>query len=389
MKNRDRLVVIVGMVLVILFGCVKKASADENRVVDLSFTRVEIVDGSTIQIALLLDTSNSMDGLINQAKGNLWTIINSFSAARRGNSEIKLEIALYEYGNDSISEEKGYIREVLAFSSDLDLISEKLFSLTTNGGTEFCGAVIDRSISNLGWKEGNKALKLIYIAGNEPFSQGELNYKSACKRAVKNKIIVNTIHCGNYDIGISEGWQDGAKIGGGCYIAIDQNQAVSAIKTPYDEKIFILNSQLNDTYIGFGSKREEKKMAQVQQDRNASGMTSKVMVDRAISKSSKNYNNSQWDLVDAYCDDEGILDTLEEEDLPDEYKGLSQKEILAKIEEEQAKREQIKEEIQKLSIKREKYLVEEQKKSSDGNTLDSSIIETVKSIGKSAGFKFK
>ncbi|MEZ5022383.1 MAG: hypothetical protein R2728_03810 [Chitinophagales bacterium] len=33
---------------------------------------------SKIQIALLLDTSNSMDGLIEQAKGKLWSIVNEF-----------------------------------------------------------------------------------------------------------------------------------------------------------------------------------------------------------------------------------------------------------------------------------------------------------------------
>ena len=33
-----------------------------------------------IQLAILLDTSNSMDGLINQAKSELWTIVNEFVA---------------------------------------------------------------------------------------------------------------------------------------------------------------------------------------------------------------------------------------------------------------------------------------------------------------------
>ena len=34
-----------------------------------------------VKIALLLDTSNSMDGLINQAKAQLWDIVNKFSHA--------------------------------------------------------------------------------------------------------------------------------------------------------------------------------------------------------------------------------------------------------------------------------------------------------------------
>src|SRR5690349_20981133 len=51
-----------------------------------------------VQIALLLDTSSSMDGLIDQARRQLWTVVNTFAKARRGSQLAKLEIALYEYG---------------------------------------------------------------------------------------------------------------------------------------------------------------------------------------------------------------------------------------------------------------------------------------------------
>ncbi|MEO9894262.1 vWA domain-containing protein, partial [Aurantibacter sp.] len=93
---------------------------------------------NTVKIALLLDTSNSMDGLINQAKAQLWDIVNEFTHAKCGNeARPKLQIALYQYGNDNLSSREGYIQQVLNFSSDLDEISEKLFSLTTNGGEEY------------------------------------------------------------------------------------------------------------------------------------------------------------------------------------------------------------------------------------------------------------
>lgn len=36
----------------------------------------EHFDGPVIQLALLLDTSNSMDGLIDQARSRLWQIVN-------------------------------------------------------------------------------------------------------------------------------------------------------------------------------------------------------------------------------------------------------------------------------------------------------------------------
>ena len=36
-----------------------------------------------IQLAILLDTSNSMDGLIGQAKSQLWNVVNELARARR------------------------------------------------------------------------------------------------------------------------------------------------------------------------------------------------------------------------------------------------------------------------------------------------------------------
>ena len=81
---------------------------------------------NTIKVALLLDTSNSMDGLINQAKTQLWEIVNELSYAKCEHEDPNLEIALYEYGNDKLSSREGYIRQVLGFSSDLDEISEKI-----------------------------------------------------------------------------------------------------------------------------------------------------------------------------------------------------------------------------------------------------------------------
>ena len=203
-----------------------------------------------VQIALLLDTSNSMDGLINQAKAQLWDIVNEFTYVRCGNQiRPRLEIALYQYGNNDLSSREGYIQQVLGFSSDLDEISEKLFSLTTNGGEEYCGEVIHTSLRQLDWGKNPDHLRMIFIAGNEPFTQGKLDYRDAVGQAKEKDIVVNTIFCGDYHQGIQTAWQKGAILTGGEYISIDHNQQVVHIATPYDDVIIRLNNRLNKTYI--------------------------------------------------------------------------------------------------------------------------------------------
>src|SRR5262245_11227789 len=65
-----------------------------------------------IQVAILLDTSNSMDGLIDQARNQLWQVVGAFGGARRGGVAPTLEVAVFEYGNSGLSAQQGYVREV-------------------------------------------------------------------------------------------------------------------------------------------------------------------------------------------------------------------------------------------------------------------------------------
>ena len=49
------------------------------------------VKESSIQLALLLDTSGSMDGLIDQAKSQLWKIVNELATSKKDGKPVNLE----------------------------------------------------------------------------------------------------------------------------------------------------------------------------------------------------------------------------------------------------------------------------------------------------------
>ena len=123
-------------------------------------------NNNSIQLALLLDTSNSMDVLIDQAKSQLWKIVNELAISKKSGKPIDLYVALYEYGKDASPQQEGHLRNIVPFTVDLDKISDELFKLKTNGGSEFCGKVILDAVNNLQWKKSNDELKIIFIAGN-------------------------------------------------------------------------------------------------------------------------------------------------------------------------------------------------------------------------------
>jgi len=341
-----------------------------------------------IKVALLLDTSNSMDGLINQAKTQLWEIINELSYAKCGTDQPDLQIALYEYGNDGLEQADGYIRQVLNFSDDLDEISKKLFALRTNGGSEYCGAVIQNSLKNLDWGKNKNDLKLIFIAGNEPFTQGKINYKEAASLANEKDVTVNTIFCGNYENGISGKWQEGALLTKGDYMTIDHNAKTVHISTPYDKVIIELNSKLNNTYVNFGSQGNYKKQLQTEQDDEAGYLNEVVVVKRAVSKSSRMYKNASWDLVDASKTKDFSFDKVDKTSLPKQLQNKSNSELKKYVETQQKEREKIQEKIQELN-KRRKQFVADKNANPKNNNLENAMISAIKKQAKGKNFSWK
>jgi len=342
---------------------------------------------SKIQVALLFDTSNSMDGLIDQAKSRLWDIVNTLTTLKYEGKTPVIEIALYEYGNDGLPVVNNYIRQVAPLTTDLDLISEKLFALKTNGGSEYCGAVIQTSVKDLKWDDGINTMKLVYIAGNEGFDQGGVHYKEAISRALKNNVYINTIFCGNKQEGISLLWQDGATKGQGKYFNIDSDKKVEYIQTPYDTQINACNEKLNKTYIGYGKQGQSKKQSQIKEDANASSISQANATERVVTKSKAVYKNSSWDLVDNVKDNESNLDKIQTEDLPSEYKGKSKEEIKKIVLEKSKERETIQKEIGDLAVKRQKYIAEKSKQSSKQDDLGSAIKTSIISFANAKGYK--
>jgi hypothetical protein len=373
------------MVTMLLTAISRPAKSEEN------FPKESAPEkDQSIMIALLLDTSNSMDGLIDQAKSQLWKIVNELAGARCDDgARPKIKIDLYEYGNDGLPSSEGYIRLVSPLTSDLDVISEKLFALTTNGGNEYCGYVINTSLKQLEWSASKADLKMIFIAGNEPFTQGPISYHTACMLAKEKDVVVNTIHCGTFSEGVETSWKRGADLTGGTYMSIEQDRKTVYVPSPYDDKIDALNKRLNETYIYYGKSGATKKQAQETQDKNAESYGQSNKVERAVSKSTHAYTNSSWDLVDAAKDDEKAISRVEEEYLPQEMKGMTESERKTYVNKKSLERSEIQKEIQALNEKRKTYVAQQSADRSDDAMLDASMIKAVKTKAKDKKLTWK
>ncbi len=323
-----------------------------------------------IQVAILLDVSNSMDGLIEQAKAQLWNMVTTLGKAQCTDlTNPKVEVALYEYGRPANDAAKGFVRQLSSFTNDLDSVSKLLFGIVTNGGDEYCGQVIYTSMDELNWDSSPDNYKVIFIAGNEDFLQGSLHYTKGCDKAKNKGIIVNTIYCGSYEMGIREHWNLLGECGNGSYTNINKDAKEFEIPTPYDSLLIVSNNKLNSTYIGYGAQGTYNITRQTQVDMMNTSAGFATMEKRVAAKAKSNvYNNASWDLVDATNADSIYFRKVDRKTLPDSLKNKTPEQLQQFVKEKAAERTAVQNQINTLIADRNKYIATEKTRLSAANT---------------------
>jgi Mg-chelatase subunit ChlD len=342
-----------------------------------------------IDVAFCLDTTGSMSGLIEGAKQKIWTIVNTVNSAQ---PKPVLRIALVGY-RDRGDE---FVTRKFDFTSDLETMYTHLRDFSAGGGgdtPEDVNRALNDAVNGLKWSQEPAALKIVYLVGDAPPHmdyQDGYDYRSITKIAERRGIIVNTVQCGSID-GTREVWQEIARMAEGKYAAIDQSGGMVAIASPYDEELSKLSSDLNRTYVAYGSEGGRMVAAQEANDRDAESRAPASAAERAASKAGGLYRNESWDLVDAVNNKNVDLDKIKPSDLPEDLKTMDTKEQREYLEQKSSERQQLQAKIQDLSKRRDAYvdgkLKASGKKTADG--FDAQVLNTLKEQGHKKGITFE
>ncbi len=330
---------------------------------------------ATIDVALCLDVSGSMNGLIDSAKLKLWDIVNDLGKVK---PTPNLRVALYSYGHSTYDPKTGWVRKEIDLTNDLDAVYQKLNALTINGGTEYVARVTRDALTEQKWSADKKALKMIFVCGNEEANQDPM-YKLAdvAKMAIEKDIIINTIFCGPVVNG--EDWKEFAKLAEGRFASIDQNRnVIASIPTPQDKELTALSAELNKTYVVYGGKRaQEAQFNQLAQDANATKAAPGASAARAVSKGSGLYRNDRWDLIDRMKNDKDFdVKKVPVEELCDEMKKMTPEQRVKYVKEMSDKREGIQKQIAVLAQQRDQFIQAELKK--NPNPADRAFDEAIR-----------
>jgi hypothetical protein len=343
-----------------------------------------------IDLVICLDTSGSMEGLIDSARARLWDIVSALGRAR---PVPQLRVGLITYGSPNRADAaNGWVALQSNLTSDLDSVYARMMSFATNGGDEYVGWSLRRALDWMQWSPDPDALKLIFVAGNESADQGAhvFNFRYVSEEARRRGIIINAIYCGNRTAGMNEHWDQVAACGGGTYSAIDMQCGTVQIATPQDRLLLELNMKLNATYVPYGSRGEAGHMQQRAQDANAERVGVASAASRVAAKGTKVYDNAHWDLVDGVAQGKVEVKDVEEADLPAAMRAMPVEERAKFVESQARERADIQKQIAELTAAREQFLRNARANAAGGNqALDQAILESIRTQAQAKGFAFE
>lgn len=348
-----------------------------------------------VDVVLCLDTSNSMDGLIDSAKRKLWAVVNDLAKMEPAPA---LRVGLYSYGNNTYDRARGWVRKEVDLTTDLDEVYKRINGLrcAAPGSDEYVARVTRDALAELKWAGGKDALRLLFVCGNEPVDQDkDVSLESVAERAKAQGVVINTIYCGPANHPEAAGWSAFAARCGGKYANIDQDRGRTeiAIRTPFDAEIEKLGAKINETYLWYGANGAAGRENQLAQDKNAAGAAGGVAAERGVTKASRVYRNAEADLIDRMQSEKDFdLKKIKEADLPDELKKLKPEEREAYLKRKATERGEIQKKIADLGARRAKYIEDERKKQPKPvaeKALDEALRAIIRDQAATKGMKAK
>lgn len=343
----------------------------------------EVTDKSKIELVFALDTTGSMNGLIEAAKDKIWSIANTMATAKP-TPEIKIGIVGYRDRGDD------YVTTITGMTDDLDLVYQKLMSFAAAGGgdsPESVNKALDDAVHKNDWsKDNKKTYKVIFLVGDAPPHmdyQDDIKYMQTCIVAARQGIIINTIQCGNMRR-TRRIWEEIASLSDGRYFRVSQGGDSTDYKTPFDKEIAEKSKALHGTKVYYGDKkfhRKNKEKLDAVKDIYSLAKPSAIAKRSSYNMSSAGKKNlwGEQELVESVASDNVKLEEIKENELPAEMQRMSMTERKKHIETKNKERKEVSKELKKLAEKRQAYIkkIVSKEKDKGKNSLDMKIYDCI------------
>lgn len=345
-----------------------------------------------VDVVFVLDTTGSMDGLIQTAKDKIWSIATTMASAQP-TPEIRIGLVAYRDRGDQ------YVTRRVDLSSDLDSVYAALMDFQAGGGgdtPESVNEALNDAVHQMSWSQNDQAYQVIFLVGDAPphMDYNEAQYPAIVKDALDKGIVINTIQCGEMPVTVAP-WTQIANLGHGNFFQVEQAGGAVAFTTPFDSKIAELSARLDDTRLYYGTQEEKARMKEkvAATDKLHASASLESRARRGVFNAAAGGRANQLgdnELVSAVASGALQLDEIEAEALPAALQPMApaeQKVYLAGLAQ---KRDEIHQQIKDLSADRDSYLAKKVEEAGglDGS-LDRQLFDAVKEQAEIAGLEYE
>ena len=268
-----------------------------------------------LDIVFCLDLSGSTNGLIDDVREQLWTIINQANLMEPAPD---LRIGIIGFSRPSFGKEQAYVKVLSNLTTDFDSLAYELYKLrpAVEQGSQYVNAALTVAMNEINWGKEASNTKLVFVVGNGMASQRGIDIVSTCSLLAKRHIIVNSLFVvskGKNQGQALGGWRKIAELTGGLQgeIAVGKKEAVSDLDFNFNELID-LNHVLNSTYLfhGDNGKTNYRRFNALDSALYLEGLP--YYYQRVWYKQSARFQNTQahWDLIDYIKSPIGDLDKV-------------------------------------------------------------------------------
>jgi ElaB/YqjD/DUF883 family membrane-anchored ribosome-binding protein len=340
----------------------------------------------------ILDTTSSMSGLIHAAKEKIWSIASTMASAQE-NPDIRMGLVAFRDRGDA------YVTRVFDLSDDLDSMYASLMDFRAQGGgdgPESVNQALYDAIHKISWSQDEQVYRVAFLVGDAPPHMDyadDVKYPATLAEARRRGIIVNTIQSGQHEH-TRPTWREIAALGDGDYFQVEGSGNAVAVATPFDAELAKLSAALEDTRLYYGDEatREEQQAKLEANAKLRKELSSEALARRsafnATASGEKNFLGES-ELVDAISSGRVELEEIDARDLPASFQEMAPEAQKAEIDERAQRRDELRQEIRRLSESRNRYIKEKVEAAGGaGDSLDEKIYRAVKDQAASVGLTY-
>ena len=246
----------------------------------------------------------------------------------------------------------------------------------------------------MSWSSGQNAYKVVFLVGDAPPHMdypNDVAYAETARIANSRHIVINTIQCGTLAL-TTPIWQQIATGGRGEYVAIRQDGAMVATRTPLDHQLARLNRELADTVLAYGDAPEQERILRGRNLALAAPPAVAAARLAYLDKTGGKANAGGGDLLDAVKEDRVDVATLPSEALPEPMRGMDEAERKAFVADRIAKRGALQRRISALAGERDDFLRAEAKRreaAGEAPGFDSKVLEVIRQQAAASGIRYE